>query len=149
MRMTTRLSAFTGLLACLAAAGCSGDPDIVEPDLGQVTGVVKLDGEPAKQVQVVFLPEGSGGDTKNVGGISTAMTDDTGRYTLTYKDGVPGAVIGTHTVRIMRPEGVEPNADGSIPPPSGPPIPAKYGIDSTLKEEVKAGENTIDFDLTS
>lgn len=130
------------VLLCLSVslllAGCTG---IEEPDLGQVSGVVKVDGTPTAGLVVLFVPKGEGGT-------STGTTDAEGRYELSYKDGVAkGAAIGEHSVRITRS-----NPGGG--PAGGPEgttvedLPARYNTNSELTATVKAGENPpIDFDL--
>jgi hypothetical protein len=58
-----------------------------------------------------------------------------------FKRGQPGAIVGTHTVRIFVSPEVVPNP---------PKIPARYDTQSELRREVKSGEdNVFDFDLQS
>ena len=75
------------------------------------------------------------------------LTDSSGKYELTYIRDTKGAVPGTHTVRITTHP--EPVADDYSGPAFKEPIPAKYNADTTLKADVKAGENTFDFELQS
>jgi hypothetical protein len=120
------------MLACLA--GCGG-PE--HPPVGRVSGVVTLDGQPLADATVMFQPSN--------GRASQATTDKAGKYSLIYLDGVPGAMLGTHTV-IIRTE--IPGEDGQ-PPIAKEKLPKKYHTESELKAEVKAGSNTHNFDLTS
>lgn len=119
------------------AAGCGGSGASDQPDLGQVTGVIKMDGQPLSNVTITFSPE--------KGRPSIGKTDEAGNYELGYLGDTIGAVIGVHSVTISTPQ--------EAPTPPGKtykdPIPKKYNTKSTLKEEVKTGENTIDFDLVS
>ena len=128
------LLSVAGLLLC---AGCGGGGAGDQPDLGTVSGEVKLDGQPLANVTVTFEP--------TQGRPSVAKTDAAGKYELGYFNDLKGAVIGSHTVSISTPQ--------EAPTPAGQaykdPIPAKYNSKTTLKEEVKAGANTINFDLTS
>lgn len=119
------------------SVGCGGSGASDQPDLGQVTGVVKMDGQPLANVTVSFNPA--------QGRPSSAKTDSAGNYELGYIGDVKGAVIGTHTVSISTPQ------DAPTPPGKTykDPVPAKYNTKTTLKGEVKAGDNTIDFDLES
>lgn len=122
------------LLLCV---GCGGGGASDQPDLGTVSGEVKMDGQPLANVTVTFEPA--------QGRPSVGKTDESGKYELGYLNDIKGAVIGSHTVSISTPQ--------EAPTPAGQtykdPIPAKYNSKTTLKEEVKAGENTINFELTS
>jgi hypothetical protein len=119
-----------GCLVCLS--GCGG-PE--HPDVGRVSGVVTLDGQPLDKATVMFQPAD--------GRASQATTDAAGKYTLIYLDRVPGARLGTHKV-IIRTE--IPGEDGQ-PPIAKEKLPPKYHNASQLTAEVKAGANTHDFDL--
>lgn len=124
------------LCLCLTA-GCGGGAGSDQPDLGTVTGVVTMDGDPLSGVTVTFTP--------TEGRPSNGVTDEAGKYELGYLRDIKGAVIGTHSVSITTPQ--------EAPTPPGQkykdPIPAKYNAQTTLTEEVKAGDNTIDFKLES
>ena len=119
-------------LACVA--GCGG-PE--HPEVGRVSGVVTLDGQPLAEATVMFQPAN--------GRASQAITDSAGKYSLIYLDGVPGAMIGAHTV-IIRTE--IPGEDGQ-PPIAKEKLPKKYHDQTELKAEVARGTNKFDFPLTS
>jgi len=130
------LRVFSVGILLVALAGCTaGTAD--QPELGQVTGVVTLDGKPLPNVTVTFEPQS--------GNASFARTDEQGKYELGYIDSVRGAVIGTHRVTISTPQDA----------PAGPgstyvdPIPAKYNTATTLTKDVVAGENVFNFELQS
>jgi hypothetical protein len=111
-------------------------------DLGAVSGVVKLDGDPLPRATVTFARE--------QGRMSVGVTDDTGRYTLRYAPGADGAEPGRHRVAITtRIDAV--SAEGSLPAVEGRKelLPPRYHEKSELSAEVKRGANTIDFELTS
>jgi hypothetical protein len=112
-------------------SGCGAED---APELGTVSGTVKLDGKPLPNASVVFDPE--------QGSISMGRTDDAGHYELRYSFDEMGAVPGKHTVHIG-------TGDQSAEPPAREVVPAKYNHLSKLTQEVKPGENTIDFDLKS
>ncbi len=122
------------LIFCVGC-GDSGGSD--QPELGTVSGIVTLDSQPLAGVIITFEPE--------KGRASNGKTDASGNYELAYLSDAAGAVIGNHTVSISTPQ--------EAPTPPGEtykdPIPAKYNSKTTLKEEVKAGANTINFDLSS
>jgi hypothetical protein len=81
---------------------------------------------------VAFRLEG-----ENAARESTAVTDDGGHYALNYIRDIAGTAVGKHRVRIILPNWF---------PPS---VQEKYNTKSTLREEVAAGDNKIDFHLTS
>ena len=115
------------LLIALAGCGKSG------PEIAPVHGIVKLDGQPLPNADVQFQPD----DSQRA---SSGRTDADGRYTLMYKRGQPGAMVGPHTVRIwVSPEVVR----------NPPIIAAKFDTKSTLHENVKSGDNKFDFDVTT
>lgn len=130
-RFVKQIHALTALLVIIA--GCAQGTDA--PKLGQVSGTVTLDGQPAKGVTISFTPQ--------IGAASFATTDDAGKYSLNASGGAKGATIGTHTVSISTP------TEGPPPPNYKDPIPAKYNTKTTLTADVKSGENTFDFALLS
>jgi len=56
-----------------------------------------------------------------------------------YKRGVPGALIGMNRVTIVEDTQVTHRSQ----------LPARYNTETELQEEVKAGPNEINFDLTT
>jgi len=124
------------LVVCLAVmAGCSQKPPGM-PDVAPTSGVVTMDGQPLGGVGIVFM-------TEKGGQVAFGGTDATGRYEMRYTGKYKGAVIGTNVVKISTP------TEQAPPPNWKDPIPAKYNEKSELKADVKAGENTFNFDLTS
>jgi len=125
------------ILLAQISYGCGSRPDD-QPELGDVTGIVTLDGDPLEGVLVQFSPtEGRG---------SQAVTDSEGRYELTYVYPTMGAKVGQHKVTIETPP-----VDDSDPeaPEVEEVIPAKYRKDTVLTADVKPGGNEIDFELKS
>jgi hypothetical protein len=125
------------LLFVTFLSGCGGG----RSDLGRVSGVVTLDGQPLPNATVVFQPDAAGP-------ASYGLTDSQGLYTMMYDHSTRGAVIGTHTVSITTFQEGDPDAE---PPVSAAPekLPAKYNRTSELREEVQVGNNEIDFALVS
>lgn len=121
-------------LVLVGLIGCS-KPD--HPEVGRVSGVVTLDGQPLEGATVMFQPL--------EGRASLGTTDRAGKYTLIYLDGVPGARVGLHKV-IIRTE--VPGEDGQ-PPLVREKLPRRYHDQTELTAEVKPGSNTFDFALTS
>jgi hypothetical protein len=103
------------------------------PEIAPVHGVVKLDGQALPNADIQFQPDSSQR-------ASSARTDADGRYTLMYKRGQSGAIVGPHTVRIWVSSEVVRNP---------PIIAAKFDTKSELHREVESGDNTFDFDVTT
>lgn len=144
MTRSTRWWVLTSLLVA-SSAGCSSENRI---ETGTVSGVVTYNGDPLQIGSLLFVPVGGGPSAEaNIG------TD--GSFEMgTYEDD-DGAVLGEHKVMITAftspggsglPEDV---IDGDGAPVSV--IPDFYGDleKSGLKVDVKSGDNSIDFVLTS
>jgi hypothetical protein len=109
------------------------------PALGTVEGTVTLDGAPLPEASIVFEPlEGRS---------SHGETDSTGKYELQYTEERPGALIGTHTVKVSTGKTVQ-SKDGSDKVVAEK-VPSKYNVQTTMEQEVKSGSNTIDLQLDS
>lgn len=98
------------------------------PPLGKVQGAITLNGRPLEGAKVMFNPKD--GRFK-----AMAITDENGRYHLTTFDLNDGALLGTNQVFI------------SIKHRGQEQLPAKYNAESSLKAEVKNGNNEFDFEL--
>jgi len=134
LRLTECLAGFLFLMA-LSATGCG----VGGPPLGTVTGMVTLDGKPLAGVSVQFDP----GHIRPASGV----TDNEGRYSLSFLPGTEGAPLGKNTVRIY-PQTTD-SAGDDLPDSQIVPIPARYNEKSELWVEVTAGVNSFDFDLES
>ncbi len=142
------MSIALGMLIILQLGCTTSD----QPDLGQVTGTITLEGMPLTGVAVVFQPES--------GRPARGMTDAEGRYDLTYIRQTKGTKIGPNRVEIAPSEEGEGSSDVETgdgePQPvtrlskSGKPlVPARYNVQSELKADVQPGDNTFDFQLES
>jgi hypothetical protein len=140
-------------LVVLCLAGCTKTP----PSVVEVTGVVLLNGEPLPKAKVDFVPQLAGfGADQN----SSAVTDDQGRFTLSYKFGTqPGAVVGLHHVVVtnyMPPEYHSISADAQnrwaeyLKGLKNRPIPEQYTsvVKTPLKIEVKPDQKEYKVELT-
>jgi len=122
-------------LALLGLAGCGGGR------MSQVSGVVKLDGNPLEAGTITFTP--ADGQAEVTGGEIKA-----GRYTVL----VP---VGTTKVSISAPKvvGKKPIYPGQPDSPMMPitleALPARYNERTELQYEVKSGPNEKDFELQS
>jgi len=130
IRSTLSRWAILALGAVVFSGGCGS-----EFKLAQVSGKVTLDGAPVPNLQVLFEPQDKGQPS------SLGFTKPDGTYQLRCTSGQDGAVVGQHIVRVTANE---------VDDPAGPPltIPEKYNISSQLNYEVKAGDNTIDLQLS-
>lgn len=116
-----KLSTFSLSFVFLAIAGCSGESDV--PPLHEVTVHVMIDGVPATNVQVNFVPTASG-----VGALGAAAGEAEIVMMTSGNDGVAAGsyeVAISEPVREMTPEALK---SGSPPPLS---FPAKYGSPKT------------------
>jgi hypothetical protein len=133
-------------VAIVTVSGCSG---VKIPPVGQVGGVVTLDGQPLTKGQVQFVPDSSKG-TKGRMAVGLIGTD--GRFKLTaFKPG-DGALVGFHKVVIICEEEMPAFDPKSPPPPPKSLIPVRYTDANTsgLTAEVKsAGKNDFTFALES
>lgn len=121
----------------LSSQGCQSD----EIELGQVTGLVTVDGQPIESAQLEFTPTD--------GRMSIAQTDANGHYQLRYTSDRKGAMIGTHKVAVTT--ALQPVQEEGAPWTKGRKelLPAKYHSQTELTAEVKPGSNEINFELTS
>ena len=144
MRHLLRMhSPFVICLAFLAiAAGCGKKGT----NQGAISGTVKLDGKPVEQGSILFTP---------VDGTKGAVTGgqiEKGLYQLSI---AAGAAVGWNRVEIraMRKTGKmvpRPFAQhGEMVEEQVEAIPPRFNSESTLKVEVKSGENTEDFEVSS
>jgi len=132
---SSRLLAIVALFVVLAI-GCNGGT----PELGNVTGTVRLDGKPLVGAQVEFQPQ------KRLPP-SYGATDNLGRYELEYTKDKLGAAVGAHTVRITTQTTGRDELGNEIQVPQR--VPERYNDRSELIRQVKSGENVFDFDLQS
>jgi hypothetical protein len=118
--------------------------------LGQVDGVVRVDGQPLTSGKVVFQDPTGQNAMGEIG--------PEGRFKLsmgkTASDpGVPGAKIGMNKVAIIAYKGASTGRPDPTAPrkPMEPAVPQKYLATGTsdLTYEVKAGDNHPEFDIKS
>lgn len=128
-REITRQSPFGLLLLAVSLCGCNSG------EFGTVTGTINLDGKPLEGARILFYPDPEGR-------LSSSLTDENGAYELVYSRSIVGAKVGEHKVQIT-------TAVDLGKGPSKETLPAKYNVKSELREVVKAGRNTINFDLDS
>ena len=132
----------------LGLVGCGGPSD--QPELGQVTGTITLDGEPLSGVAVVFQPDS--------GRPARGRTDADGRYKLTYIRETLGTKVGRNRIEIAPDEDAEESDTEDVANPDAqqqpvksgkPAVPARYNTSSELEADVKPGDNIFNFELQS
>jgi hypothetical protein len=134
----------TTVFSILILLGCSKKG----PEFGQVSGVVRVNGQPQRRLLVRFLPDPE--KDNKLPYIATGKTDNEGKYTLHYawqdKEG-DGAPVGWHRV-VIEDTALSGVPQGQAPPP--PVISATFASPAStpLKKEVKAGAQTIDLEAT-
>jgi len=124
--------------ATVLVLGCAGAGG--GPELGQVTGTVIIDGAPAANVDVSFMPTGGGRP-------SSGKTDSNGKYELIFSATETGAQVGSHEVSIAQAVdlGLDSGTEVSSEPlESESSIPKEY-LETKKTVEVKSGSNTIDL----
>lgn len=143
LRILDRSAAFISVLTL--ACGCAEQKNY---SLAPVSGTVTFDGKPLAGGIVNFQPQAA--KSPIVGPGSVGYCDEQGHYTLSTIRKEPGAVVGTHRVRIysFSPETL-PTSDVDEEPPVEK-IPERYNYQTRLEFTVPAeGSQEADFDLTS
>ena len=93
-----------GLLGsiCILQSGCGGSSG--DFPIAPVSGAVTIDGSPLADATVTFVPS-MGAANSEAGPFSRAKTDQDGKFSLETRDGLRGAVVGSHQVEISRESG--------------------------------------------
>ncbi|QDU60693.1 hypothetical protein Pan216_15420 [Planctomycetes bacterium Pan216] len=132
-----------GWMMALASVGIAGCGSEEGPDLGTVTGIVTLDGQPLDNATIWFMPVE--GNRRSIG-----KTDGSGQYKLFYTRDRAGAELGAHKVSITSEFDTPVNEATGEPAHSRPEmLPARYHEQTELTADVDKGSNTFNFDLTS
>jgi len=129
-------------LALALLAGCGADGD-----RGSVSGTIALDGKPLESGSINFAP------AEGTQSPSAGAAIEGGKYEIPRDKG-PMAGAFTVTIRAPRKTGKKVPAGSPFPPgtmvdETVEAVPAKFNVKSELRREVKAGSNTLNFELTS
>lgn len=124
--------------ASICLVGLSGCNEGFEKEVAPVTGTVTCAGSPVTEGYVIFTPVVSAeSNPMNSGKAATGTINSDGTYTLTTYDEGDGAMIGTHEVRIYKPD---PEDDEQIV------VDPFVCGDRVLKVTVDDKSNVIDLD---
>lgn len=132
-----------GIVILAAFVGCGYKPKL--PPMAEVVGTVTLDGKPLTRGTIQFVPQGG---TASEAPVAVGTIDEQGRYEL-MTQGVKGAMVGSHSVRVE--SRAVPRNETDTMPPSLIPLMYNNPAESPLTFEVKADQqpNTIDIPLFS
>ncbi len=117
----------------VSLSGCGGRSDL--PELGDVQGVVTLDGQPLSGAQVQFVPQADGRPSVAETGWRRRLPASAHRRPLRCDRG--------------HPQGNDQHRGGWAYDPSTEKIPARYNAQTELTADVQPGSNDINFDLQS
>jgi hypothetical protein len=131
-----------GLLWLFAAGGCAGGDK-----RAAISGRVTLDGQALEAGSISFQPiEGTQGPS--AGAVIAKGSFDIPR--------ARGPMAGVYRVEIHAPRQTGKKIAAGSPAPPGTmvdevveAVPARYNIQSTLRSEVTAGNNSLNYDLSS
>jgi hypothetical protein len=130
------------LIPMAAMLGCVGK----DPNRSAIGGNVTLDGKPVERGSIVFVA------TDGTKGAATGGQIEGGRYQIAGKD---GAAVGWNRVEVravrktgrMIPKGL--GGTGKMIEEQAEGVAARFNARSTLKLDVKPGDNTANFEVTS
>lgn len=124
------------LLALAVVAGCGG-----EAKLAPVTGTVTIAGKPYPGGKVLFTPVAEG-DAIEAGRAAFGIPDENGRFELSTYRQSDGALIGEHTVQLLR------AADDSQTRPDLARLDFRRVTLPSGRVSVAAGDNQVDIALS-
>jgi len=143
-----------GVVALASVAGCGGGADDAakrnRPKVVPAQGIVTYKGSPVTGATVVFSPTAGTN-------AASALTDSSGRFSMSAFPPDPGAVPGQYKVSITKTEQAaaqpagghdEPPAEGAAPKSL---IPEKYGSAETsglVADIPEGGKTDLKFELT-
>jgi hypothetical protein len=136
---------FTAPVLCLVAlCGCGQGGK----DLAPVSGTVTLDGEPLADGVIIFQPIADDSNP-NPGAGSTARTDSEGKFSLETINRKPGAIVGTHKVKVYSYSPETPVTSDTDDGRVQERVPKKYNYTTILTFDVlPEGTDEANFNLT-
>jgi hypothetical protein len=134
----------TSALLCLA--GCGGDGKVAP-----VSGLVKLNGKPVADVEVLFQPV-AGDSIKSPGPAAFGVTGADGRYSVkVVGEAKAGATVGKNHVLFSGKAPAEDfSEDGKKRGKPAVSIPPRYSNEAKMEFDVpRGGTSSADFELKS
>jgi len=135
------------VMVSVVIAGCGGGSG--QKPTAKVKGKVTFNGQPVTGGDITFSPVAAGKDPGKSGS-GTVGAD--GSYTLTTYQQNDGAVIGNHRVSFIPPiTATEPGAghsEATAEAAAAEVLPFAGLVPKTAEVEVKAGDNSLDIELT-
>lgn len=142
MKCTPNFVAVALIAVAVLLVGCSQE----NANFAPVSGTVTVKGKPQPNLIVSFLPVTQG---EEAGIASSGLTDEQGHFTLktTGEDGIEGAMIGPHQVRIRN--RIVLGAEDAVvkEKSSAVKLPSKANDGSMTVEVPKEGVDTLKFEL--
>jgi hypothetical protein len=143
-------TALAAVLVPLGLVGCGGSGYV------PVSGTITLNGKPHRNAIVDFMPMATTGN-QTPGRASTAITDENGKFTLKTIDGVAGAAVARHRVRVSTVFNKELKAyemwDAGLSKMvkvADDPIPKEWNRESKQEFEVPSGgTDKANFDIVT
>ncbi|WP_339945987.1 carboxypeptidase-like regulatory domain-containing protein [Novipirellula rosea] len=135
----SRFATIAMLSIATMTVGCAPND---KPDLAVVTGTLTKNNQPFVGATVEFYPE-------QPGAASYGITDEEGRFTLSYSTGDPGAAPGKHTVHVIggsvkggsgASDNVPAEGTDDAPAMAASPLAGGPGAVANLTAEVVEGE---------
>jgi hypothetical protein len=133
--LRVRPCCLVSLLVLVAASLGCGKQD---PNRGQVTGAVEVDGQPVAKGSIDFKP---------IDGNSATTSGDIidGRYTVNANIGPSKVAI--NIPKVVGERKLYDTPDSPVRPVFGESLPPQYNEQTTLTYDVKPGENEQNFSL--
>lgn len=136
MSAVRRLYRTLPIASLIFAVGCGGQ----DPNRGEVSGIVTINGQPAATGAVAFSPVD--GQSPTSGG---KIVD--GKYTVQASTGTSRVAI--RVPKIVGQRKLYNTPDSPVQPLMEETLPAEYNDRTTLTLEVKPGDNEHNFELTT
>ncbi len=114
------------MIGLALAAGCGGGGGVAPAETVEISGMIKIDGQPTENVEVYYVSIGGDGRTSGL----LAVTDGDGKYSL------PEVLPGEYRVQVDMQRNGEPD-----------PALKKYKENSPLRAEVSVSNTNFDFDV--
>ncbi|QDT40585.1 hypothetical protein Pan241w_06420 [Gimesia alba] len=146
MFLSLRSTHFALVFCTLTLCGCFGG-SAEQIERATVSGTVTLDGKPLPEGSIQFIPDvDASGKPLRGKAVQAQITE--GAYRL---EAGQGPTVGMNQVLInaSKKTGKFQESDGQKTEILKQYLPAKYNTNSTLKYDIKTGENTADFALES